>query len=154
MDLVKRASNKILVFPVEDRSEDTPLPIILNFGCKESSIYSDGWSAYINLNEHGFYHFTVLRKETFKKRMWILKQGSQWKCIQTPWGGWAHFKLHFKKIFGTKVTNFEAHLAEIVWRYNHSKHSMFEVFFDLLKSIYTLKSDPKLNFQHPLFFQI
>ena len=49
MGLVERASNKILVFPVEDRSEDTLLPIN------------------INLNEHGFYHFMVLHKETFKK---------------------------------------------------------------------------------------
>ena len=66
-------------------------------------------------------------------------------------GAWAHFKLHFRKIFGTKVTNFEAHLAEIVWRNHHSKHNVFEAFFDLLKSIYTLESDPKLNFQHPIF---
>ena len=42
MGLVERASNKILIFPVEDRSEDTLLPIILNFVRQGSSIYSDG----------------------------------------------------------------------------------------------------------------
>ena len=152
MGLVERANNKILVFPVEDRSEDTLLPIILNFVRQGSSIYSDGWSAYINLNEHGFYHFTVLHKETFKKTYVDTQTGEPVEVhTNTIEGAWAHFKLHFKKIFGTKVTNFEAHLAEIVWRNHHSKHNVFEAFFDLLKSIYALESDPKLNFQHPIF---
>ena len=65
--MVERDSNMILLNPVTDRRETTLLPLIQRHVAKRSTIYSDGWSAYCNLNGAGYRHFTVLQKYTFLK---------------------------------------------------------------------------------------
>ena len=42
-----------LIYPVKDRSEATLIPLIQRHGQPGSSIYSDGWSAYCDLNNKG-----------------------------------------------------------------------------------------------------
>ena len=60
--MVDRATNKHIIYPVGDRSENTLLKIIKKHVDPGSVIYSDGWPAYIKLNDHGYQHFSVIHK--------------------------------------------------------------------------------------------
>ena len=63
--LVERTTNKLLLFPVDDRSAETLVPIIVRHVKKGTRIFTDGWSSYRTLNERGFDHFTVIHKDRF-----------------------------------------------------------------------------------------
>ena len=65
-------------------------------------------------------------------------------------GAWKHAKQHFRKINGTSLSNFEAHLAEIVWR-NFNAGSIYPSFFQLIQRYYNLQGPPNLHFPKPLF---
>lgn len=65
--MVERASNTDILYPVDSRNADTLVPIIKRHVLPGLTIYSDGWSAYYDLNEQGYSHFTVLLKYTFRK---------------------------------------------------------------------------------------
>ena len=47
--LLERSTNRLLLFPVDDRTEERLVSIINNYVEKGSTIYSDGWGAYANL---------------------------------------------------------------------------------------------------------
>ena len=116
-----------------------------------STIYSDGWSAYCDLNSLGFKHFTVIHKYSFKKV--YVKQGTDEKVVvhtNQLEGAWKHVKQHFRKMSGTQRSQFEGHLAEIMWR-SWSNGAIYENFFQLLRSVYTLEGPPEYTYSTPLF---
>ena len=57
--LVERATNRVIMYPVEDRSEDTMKRIIQKHVERGSSVYTDGWAAYNWMNDAGYNHFNV-----------------------------------------------------------------------------------------------
>ena len=65
-------------------------------------------------------------------------------------GAWKHAKDHFRKMSRTKITQFEGHLAEIIWRAD-VKLDIYEGFFRLLRSVYTLNGPPEYKYPTPLF---
>ena len=65
--MVDGATNKHIIYPVDDRSENTLLKIIKKHVDPGSVIYSDGWPAYIKLNDHGYQDFSVIHKTSFKQ---------------------------------------------------------------------------------------
>lgn len=67
LGLVERTTNSRILYPVNDRTEETLLSIIEKHAEKGSTIYNDGWSAYCDLNSRGYKNVTVLHKYTFKK---------------------------------------------------------------------------------------
>uniref|UniRef100_A0A8W8MNP1 Uncharacterized protein n=1 Tax=Magallana gigas TaxID=29159 RepID=A0A8W8MNP1_MAGGI len=104
--LVERESNRLLLYPVSDRTEET----------------------YVN-------------KET-KEEVEVHTNRIE--------GAWKHAKDHFRKMAGTKLTQFEGHLAEIMWRAD-VKTNIYSCFFDQLRSIYTLTGPPVYHYTTPLF---
>ena len=56
----------MLLFPVDDRSADTLIPLSIHYVEPGSRIYIDGSKGYIGLNDNGFEHFTVIHKYHFK----------------------------------------------------------------------------------------
>lgn len=56
---IEEGSRKSFMFAVDDRSEATLLPIIETFIEKGTTIISDCWKAYCNLEKHGYKHLTV-----------------------------------------------------------------------------------------------
>ena len=60
--MIERATNKFIIYPVEERSEKVLVDFIQKHIEKDSTIFSDGRSAYYNLNDRGYDHFTVLHK--------------------------------------------------------------------------------------------
>ena len=63
--MVQRATNKILLFSVMRRTSEILLLRISKYIRAGSTIYSDGWPSYCQLNELGFTHFTVIHKKFF-----------------------------------------------------------------------------------------
>lgn len=88
--LVERATNRIILVPVDRRDADTLIPIIQKYVTPGSTIYSDGWSAYLPLNELGYQHFSVIHKQAYTKR--YVNEATQEVVVHTNTveGAWAH----------------------------------------------------------------
>eukprot|EP00057_Strongylocentrotus_purpuratus_P022140 XP_011676614.1 PREDICTED: uncharacterized protein LOC105444288 [Strongylocentrotus purpuratus] len=150
--LVERATNKLVLYPVDDRTEKTLLSIIKRHVVPGSTIYSDGWSGYSRLNANGYRHFSVVHKHQFKAVFEEELTGERVEvCTNGIEGAWKHAKDHFRKINGTKISNFEAHLAEVIWRNHVRGQNIFLAFFDLLRQCYPLTGPPELETNVPLF---
>ncbi len=149
--LVQRSNNKLLLFPVDKRDKATLIPIIQAHVKTGSRIFSDCWAAYRGLNDLGFEHFSVNHKVGFCK-VYVNDETGEEVQVHTNRieGCWKHAKQHFRKINGTSLANFEAHLAEIIWR-NWHRENLYESFFELVKRYYDLEDEPRLNFGTPLF---
>ena len=154
--LVERGSGKQIMYPVDKRDSGTLLKIITRHVERGSTVYTDGWVGYRELNNNGYRHFSVIHKDGFKK---IYKDMSTGEEIteevhtNTVEGSWQVAKEHFKMAHGVELTTFEQHLAEIIWR-NHHKGSpgdVYEAFFNLVKYIYNHEGPPRLNAPRPLF---
>lgn len=149
--MVERESNTIILYPVADRSAATLIPLIQRHVELGSTIYSDGWTAYCELNSLGYRHFTVLHKYSFKKVYKNISTGEEEVvCTNQIEGAWKHAKDHFRRMSGTKVRQFEGHLAEIMWR-SEKKGNLYGGFFESLKSIFTLQSAADYRYTTPLF---
>ena len=149
--MVERETNTLLIYPVSDRSEDTLLPIIQRHVEPGSTIYSDGWRAYCGLNDFGYHHFTVLHKYSFKK-VYIQEDTREEVEIHTNHieGAWKHAKEHFRRMSGTKISQFEGHLCEIMWR-TEAKSNVYERFFGYMNTIYNLNGPPAYTYPTPIY---
>jgi transposase-like protein len=110
--MVEWETNTVLLYPVSDRSEETLIPIIQRHVEPGATIYSDGWSSYCSLNELGYNHFTVLHKYSFKK-VYVKEGTGEEVQVHTNRieGAWKHAKDHFRRMSGTKLSQFEGHCA-------------------------------------------
>ena len=61
-------------------------------------------------------------------------------------GAWQHAKNHFRKMSGTLSSQFEGHLADIIWR-SRTKGNVYEAFFNLVKTVYALDGPPVFAFK-------
>ena len=149
--LVEWDSNHLLLFPVDQRDANTLIPIIQRHVAPGAHVFSDNWAAYSTLNELGYTHFSVTHRVGFKKVYQNVQTGEHIEVhTNRIEGAWKHAKQHFRKLNGTSLTNFEAHLAEIVWR-NFHHHDLYSSFFNLVTRYYNLQGPPNLNFPKPLF---
>ena len=149
--MIERSSNTIIIYPVQNRTAETLIPLIQRHVVPGSTIYSDGWGAYLELNKLGYAHFTVIHKYSFKKSYKNTVTGEIVTVhTNTMEGAWTHMKNHFKRMSGTLYTQFEGHIAEIMWR-SEAKGDVYQSFFDLIRSIYTLDKAPVYNYTTPLF---
>lgn len=152
--MIERSTDKFILYPVENRSEELLTSIIEKHIEKGSTIFSDGWSAYYNLNKKGYDHFTVLHKFNFKK-VYIHKVTKERKEVHTNRieGSWKHAKDYFRKMSGTSKKHFEGHLSEVIWRNHSSKKpgNIYEHFFDMLRELYTLDEAAEYAYTTPLF---
>ena len=150
--IVERASNKIILYPVDNRNAETLVPIIQRHVYPASRIYSDSWAAYMGLNELGYEHFTMVHKTTFKQRYQNVDTGETVDCnTNRIEGAWKICKDHFRRINGSNTSLFEQHIAEIVWRNHVHRDNLYEAFFSSLKNVYSLSQPPKYTYCKPLF---
>ena len=150
--IIHRQSNKLIIYPVNDRSADTLIPIIQRHVAPSSTIYSDSWAAYLKLNDVGYEHYSVCHKTTFKQSYKNVETGEIIHCHTNKIeGAWKHCKDHFRRINGTNLKMFEQHLAEIVWRNHHQNQNRYVAFFDLVKTTYPLDMPRIYTYPSPLF---
>lgn len=65
--MIEVDSNKLILYPVDNRSRELLIPLIKKHVTQGSTIYSDGWSSYLSLNDEGYQHFVVSHASDFKQ---------------------------------------------------------------------------------------
>lgn len=87
----------MILYPVERRTKEVLIPIIKRHVKQGATIYTDGWSSYLDLNHEGFDHFTVNHKHTFSQ---TYKNRATGKSVTVHTnrveGSWANSKHYFK----------------------------------------------------------
>ena len=96
--MVERKYNQIILYPVSGRTKEPLIPLIQRHVAPGSTIYSNGWTAYCQLNSLGYDHFTVLHKYTFKK-IYVNQETNETVVCHTNAieGAWKHAKDHFRE---------------------------------------------------------
>ena len=149
---IERSSNALILYPFDKRDADTLISLIQRHVYPGSRIFSDSWGAYLNLNDLGYQHYTVVHKSNFKQ---TYQNASTCEIVECHTnrieGAWKHCKDHFRRINGTNTKLFEQHLAEIVWRNHVSDKNRYEAFFELVKTVYPLDRKRRLDYPNPLF---
>ena len=120
--IISRATNSLILYPVDRRDEETLLLLTKKHVAPGARIFSDNWTAYINLNDKGFEHFTVCHKTNVKAVYKNMKTNEEIECCTNNTEcACKHAKDHFKRINGCGLGTFEGHLSEVVCM-NHVKH--------------------------------
>ncbi len=99
LGIVEQRSNRMLLFHVDHRDEETLCTLIEKHVAPATTIFTDGWAGYQNLNARGFRHFSVVHKETFLQKYKMLIPTKWLKSTPTRS---KHAKDHFRRIIGKK----------------------------------------------------
>lgn len=97
LGLIERHSNRLILYPVEDRSSKTLISIITKHVEKGTRIFTDGWASYKTLGKIGYEHFVVNHSHTFKAIYTNESTGEVVECHTNKIeGAWQHAKHHFR----------------------------------------------------------
>ena len=124
---IEEESRRSFMVAVEKRDEKTLLPLIQRHIAEGSTIISDCWKAYVNLEKHGYVHKCVNHSKEF-----VNADGDHTNKIE---GHWRQAKAKMPN-FGIQKSMFSLHLAEFLWRYEHKGKELFETFLIDVKNIY------------------
>ena len=126
---IEEESRKCFIVTVEDRSEATLLQVIKDWIEPGTTIVSDCWKAYVNLEKHGYIHKTVNHSMEF-----VNEEGFHTNKIE---GHWRQMKAKLPT-HGRKKDHYSSYLAEFKWRYIHRGEDLWKVFLDDVKKIFKL----------------
>ena len=124
---IESDSRKSFLIPVNKRDEQTLLPIIQKWIKPGTTIISDCWKAYTNLEKYGYTHKTLNHSEEF-----VNKDGDSTNKIE---GHWRHPKVKMP-LFCVRKHHFSPNLSEFMWRYRNRDNDLFEMFVADVKKIY------------------
>ena len=82
-----RETNDVFFVIVEDRSEETLLEVIMENVELGSTIYTDCWRGYLNLNSYGYIHYTVNHSRNFVDP----ETAVHTQTIESTWGALKRF---------------------------------------------------------------
>ena len=95
--LIERDTNKIILYPVENRTSETLSRIIRRHVEPRSRVFTDGWRGYGFLTDAGYEHFVVNHTTTFQQTYRNTTTGEVIQCnTNRIEGAWAHTKKHFQ----------------------------------------------------------
>jgi len=126
---IESESRKTFMVTVEKRNEATLMRIIKKWIRTGTTIVSDCWKAYINLEREGYVHKTVNHSKEF-----VNDDGDHTNKIE---GHWRQAKAKLPT-FGIRKLFFSSYLAEFMWRYMHKDDDLFSVFLSDIKRIYPM----------------
>ena len=124
---IESDSRKSFLIPVDKRDEQTLLPIIKKWIKLGTTIISDCWKAYTNLEKYGYTHKTLNHSEEF-----VNKDGDSTNKIE---GHWRHPKVKIL-LLCVRKHHFSPYLSEFMWRYRSRDNDLFEMFIGDVKKIY------------------
>ena len=124
---IESDSRKSFLIPVDKRDEQTLLPIIQKWIKPGTTIISDCWKAYTNLEKYGYTHKTLNHSEEF-----VNKDGDSTNKIE---GHWRHPKVKMP-LLCVRKHHFSPYLSEFMWRYRSRDNDLFEMFIGDVKKIY------------------
>ena len=126
---IENDSRKCFLIAVEKRDEQTLLPISQKWIKPGTTIISDCWKAYCNLEKHGYTHRTVNHSIKF-----VNDSGDSTNKME---GHWRHAKVKMPP-FGVRKHHFSSYLGEFMWRYRNKDKDLFEMFLEDVKKIYSV----------------
>jgi transposase-like protein len=95
----ERSSNRLKIFPNDKRNSATLIKLIADNIESGSTKYTDGWTAYKCLSQHGYEHYVVEHKHAFKaKYVNYTTRDKREVHTNTIEGAWKHVKQHFQRI--------------------------------------------------------
>ena len=121
---IESDSRKSFLIPVDKRDEQTLLPIIKKWIKPGTTIISDCWKAYTNLEKYGYTHKTLNHSEEF-----VNKDGDSTNKIE---GHWRHPKVKIL-LLCVRKHHFSPYLSEFMWRYRSRDNDLFEMFIGDVK---------------------
>ncbi|KAJ8947712.1 hypothetical protein NQ318_001551 [Aromia moschata] len=122
-------SSKALRFWTTKRDEQTLLALIKKHVAPNTEIHTDLWRGYINLENHGFKHFTVNHSENFVDP----ETGAYIQNIETSWRALRQTVSRG----GVRRDNLADHLCEHLWRHRCDKMNV-DPFNKLIQDIRTI----------------
>lgn len=120
--MVNRQTGHVKVWHVLNTNFKTFLPLIRENVQYGSTIYTDGYRAYMHLPKHGYN-----RKATdHGKQQWV-DQNDRSNYTQNIENVWSHFKRGIKGVYrNVSIKYIQLYADEYAWRYSHRKDvSMF-----------------------------
>ena len=94
LGLIERGTNRLLLFPVDDRVGPTLTDIIRLYVAPGTRIFTDGWTGYNQLGAMGYEHFSVIHKHAFRVYYRNIITGEVICChTNTIEGRWKHTKV-------------------------------------------------------------
>ena len=98
------------ICPDNKRTEQVLLPIILKYVRQGTTVITDGWSAYHNLDAHGYVHFDVNHSQNFVDPA----TGAHTNSIE---GSWFHVKKKLGRGGGRRTEDMiTGQLYEFMWK--------------------------------------
>ena len=125
---IEEESRRSFMAAVDKRDEATLLPLIQKHIAPGTTIISDCWKAYCNLEKHGYEHRLVNHSKEF-----VSDEGFHTNKIE---GHWRQAKSKLPS-FGVQKSMFSSHLAEFLWRYENKGRDLFSIFINDVKKIYS-----------------
>lgn len=126
----------IFMVPVHDRKKDTLIRLIKKYIAKGSTIHSDCWKAYNELQNMGYKHVTVNHSQHFKDPF----TGA---CTNRIESDWRHAKVSMPD-YGVRQGTHVLYLAEFMWRRKYSDTDLFVTIINQLNEHYIRKYFKKL----------
>lgn len=124
---IEEGSRKCFVVAVEDRSEKTLIPLIQRWIKPGTTIISDSWKGYINLNKYGYIHQTVNHSVEF-----VNENGDHTNKIE---GHWKQLKSSLPT-HGRRKHHYPSYFSEFMWRYINRDNDLYLLFLKCIKTIY------------------
>jgi transposase-like protein len=120
---------KVLFFQVDSRDAVTLLNIIYNHVLPGTTIHSDCWASYNQINNLGrqYNHRTVNHSLTF-----VAPDGTHTNSIESTWKS---AKRQFKQMNGVSRLYLQSYLDEYCWRLSHGNLNGWTVYESLLRAI-------------------
>ena len=126
---IEEESRKCFIVTVEDRTEATLISHIQELIEPGTTIVSDFWKGYVNLEKYGYQHRTVNHSVEF-----VNSEGYDTNKIE---GQWRQMKVSLST-HGTKKEHYSSYLTEFIWRYVNRDKDLFRVFLKDVAFVYKL----------------
>ena len=127
---IEQDSRKCFIVTVEDRTEDTLVSHIQEWVEQGTTIVSDCWKGYVNLEKYGHEHKTVNHSVEF-----VSPEGYDTNKIERHW---RQMKVNLPT-HGRKKERYFSCLAEFLWRYINIGEDLFFVFLKDVARVYQFK---------------
>lgn len=120
---------RLAICPDNKRDQNTLLPIIQDHIEQGSIIHSDGWGAYVHLEDYGYEHYTVIHDRNFVDPV----TGCHTQTIESNWR-----TLKREICRGGCSRNLDMHMCEYLFRHEMARRGkdIFEGFIEAIASVY------------------
>jgi len=111
---------------VDDRSANTLIPIIQKYVLPGTTIYSDQWPAYRNLNNLGYIHSTINHSQNFV-------DPNTGTCTNAIEAYWSRVERHVRLQWLSDRDQLPLRIDEFLWRDRQNSNDCNDIFWQMLR---------------------